>query len=226
MARAQGDDFRNGGGDNSCFYDRVLPCDYRLGLVPDYTEADKVMEAEEEKVNEELKWYVVHTYSGYEAKVRVALEEQFKMLGISERLGEVLIPMEDVKEFRGGKQKVSSRKLFPGYVLIQLDLNDKVLAAIKDAPRVTGFIGGTIPSPLSDAEVQQIRDQLAGTVEKPRPKVAFMVGDTVRVIDGPFTHFSGKIEEVNQERGKVKLMVSIFGRATPVELDFPQIEKV
>ena len=184
------------------------------------------MAEEESKVNEELKWYVVHTYSGYEAKVRVALEEQFKMLGISERLGEVLIPMEDVKEFRGGKQKVSSRKLFPGYVLIQLDLNDKVLAAIKDAPRVTGFIGGTIPSPLSDAEVQQIRDQLAGTVEKPRPKVAFMEGDTVRVIDGPFTHFSGKIEEVNQERGKVKLMVSIFGRATPVELDFPQIEKV
>ena len=177
-------------------------------------------------VNEDLKWYVVHTYSGYEAKVRLGLEEQFKMLGLSERLGEVLIPMEDVKEFRGGKQKVSSRKLFPGYVLIQLDLNDQVLAAIKDAPRVTGFIGGAMPAPLTDVEVQQIRDQLAGTAEKPRPKVAFQAGDTVRVTDGPFTHFSGKIEEVNQERGKVKLMVSIFGRATPVELDFPQIEKV
>lgn len=176
--------------------------------------------------SDHLKWYVVHTYSGYEARVRLALKEQFEMLGLSDHLGEVLVPMEDVKEFRGGKQKVTSRKLFPGYVLIQLDLNDKVLAAIKDAPRVTGFIGGTMPAPLSDSEVQQIRDQLAGTVEKPRPKVAFQTGDSVRVVDGPFTHFSGKIEEVNQERGKVKLMVSIFGRSTPVELDFPQIEKV
>lgn len=174
----------------------------------------------------ELKWYVLHTYSGYEEKVKAALKEQFEMLGFGENLGEILVPMEDVKEFRQGKQKVVSRKFFPGYVLIQLALNEQVLAAIKEAPRVSGFLGGTTPAPLKDEEVKQIQDQLAGTVEKPRPKVDFLEGDTVRVIDGPFTHFSGQIEEVNQERGKVKLMVSIFGRATPVELDFPQIEKV
>lgn len=173
-----------------------------------------------------LKWYVIHTYSGYEHKVKTSLKEQFAMHSLSDRLGDILVPMEDVKEFRGGKQRVTSRKFFPGYVLIQLDLDDRVLAAIKEAPRVTGFLGGSTPTPLSDKEVKQLMDQLAGTVEKPRPKVAFQVGDDVRVIDGPFTHFSGRVEEVNQERGKVKLMVSIFGRATPVELDFPQIEKV
>lgn len=174
----------------------------------------------------ELKWYVLHTYSGYEDKVRVALREQLGMLGLGDNLGEVLVPMEDVKEFRQGKQKVTSRKFFPGYVLIQLALNEQVLAAIKDSPRVSGFLGGTNPTPLKNDEVKQIKDQLAGTVDKPRPKVDFIAGDAVRVIDGPFTHFSGTIEEVNPERGKVKLMVSIFGRATPVELDFPQIEKV
>ena len=174
----------------------------------------------------ELKWYVIHTYSGFEHKVKLSIKEQFAMHNISENLGDILVPMEDVKEFRGGKQKVVSRKFFPGYVLIQLELNDKVLAAIKESPRVTGFLGGSTPTPLSDREVKQLMDQLAGTVEKPRPKVAFQVGDAVRVIDGPFTHFSGRVEDVNPERGKVKLMVSIFGRATPVELDFPQIEKV
>jgi len=174
----------------------------------------------------EFKWYIIHAYSGYEQKVKLSLREQFAQMGISDHLGEILVPMEDVKEFRGGKQKVVSRKFFPGYVLVQLVLTDKALTAIKDCPRVTGFLGGNKPTPLSDKEVKQIQEQLAGTVEKPRPKFSFMSGDNVRVIDGPFTHFSGKIEEVNTERGKVKLMVSIFGRATPVELDFPQIEKI
>ncbi len=173
-----------------------------------------------------FKWYVIHTYSGFEHKVKTSLKEQFAMHGISDRLGEILVPMEDVKEFRNGKQRVTSRKFFPGYVLIQLDLNEKVLMAIKESPRVTGFLGGSTPTPLSDKDVKNLMDQMAGTVEKPRPKVEFSVGDSVRVTDGPFTHFSGRIEEVNAERGKVKLMVSIFGRATPVELDFPQIEKV
>ncbi len=174
----------------------------------------------------DLKWYVIHTYSGYEDKVKAALIERFSQLKISEYLGEILVPMEDVKEFRGGKQKVTSRKFFPGYVLIQLALDEKVLSTIKDQPRVTGFLGDSNPTALSDKEVKRIREQLAGTVEKPRLKVQFQAGDNVRVIDGPFTHFSGKIEDVNTERGKVKLMVSMFGRATPVELDFPQIEKV
>lgn len=174
----------------------------------------------------EFKWYVVHAYSGYEQKVKLSLVEQFAQLGISENLGEVMVPMEDVKEFKSGKQKIVSRKFFPGYVLVQLKLDDNVITAIKDTPRVTGFLGGNKPVPLSDKEVKQIQEQLAGTIEKPRPKFAFTAGDNVRVIDGPFTHFSGKVEEVNMERGKVKLMVSIFGRATPVELDFPQIEKV
>lgn len=173
-----------------------------------------------------LKWYVIHTHSGFEQKVNLALKEQFAMLGMEDMLGEILVPMEDVKEFRGGKQKVVSRKFFPGYVLIQLDLNEKVLSTITDSQRVTGFLGGARPTPLSDKEVKHIRDQLSGTIKKPRPKVDFMEGDQVRVVDGPFTHFSGTIDEVNQERGKVKLMVSIFGRSTPVELDFPQIEKV
>ena len=173
-----------------------------------------------------FKWYVIHTYSGFEHKVKTSLKEQFAMHGISDRLGEILVPMEDVKEFRNGKQRVTSRKFFPGYVLIQLDLNEKVLMAIKESTRVTGFLGGSTPTPLSDKDVKNLMDQMAGTVEKPRPKVEFSVGDSVRVTDGPFTHFSGRIEEVNAERGKVKLMVSIFGRATPVELDFPQIEKV
>jgi len=174
----------------------------------------------------DFKWYVIHTYSGYEHKVKASLKEQFAMHSISDKLGDVLVPMEDVKEFRGGKQKVVKKKFFPGYVLLQLELGDKVLAAIKDTPRVTGFLGGSTPTPLSERDVKQLMDQMAGTVEKPRPKVAFQVGDNVRVIDGPFTHFSGRVEDVNPERGKVKLMVSIFGRATPVELDFPQIEKV
>ncbi len=174
----------------------------------------------------DFKWYVIHTYSGYEHKVKASLKEQFAMHNISDKLGDILVPMEDVKEFRSGKQKVVSRKFFPGYVLIQVELSDRVLAAIKEAPRVTGFLGGSTPTPLSDKEVKQLLDQLAGTVEKPRPKVAFAVGDSVRVVDGPFTHFSGRVEDVNPERGKAKLMVSIFGRATPVELDFPQIEKV
>jgi transcriptional antiterminator NusG len=173
-----------------------------------------------------LKWYVIHTYSGYEHKVKESLVKQFAMENISDKLGKIEVPMEDVKEFRGGKQRVVKRKFFPGYVLIQLELNDKVLAAIKESPRVTGFLGGSMPTPLPDKDVKQLMDQLAGTVEKPRPKVAFQVGDAVRVVDGPFTHFSGRVEDVNPERGKVKLMVSIFGRATPVELDFPQIEKV
>lgn len=173
-----------------------------------------------------VKWYVIHTYSGFEHKVKTSLKEQFAMHGISDRLGDILVPMEDVKEFRNGKQRVTSRKFFPGYVLIQLELNEKVLMTIKESPRVTGFLGGSTPTPLSDKDVKNLMDQMAGTVEKPRPKVEFSVGDSVRVIDGPFTHFSGRIEEVNAERGKVKLMVSIFGRATPVELDFPQIEKV
>ncbi len=174
----------------------------------------------------ELKWYVIHTHSGFEHKVKTSLSDQFSMLGIDDKLGDILVPMEDVKEFRSGKQKVVSRKFFPGYVLIQLNLDERVLEIIKDSPRVTGFLGGKQPTPLSDKDVQQIRDQLSGTAERPRPKVDFIAGDHVRVIDGPFAHFSGQIEEVNPERGKVKLMVSIFGRSTPVELDFPQIEKV
>jgi len=174
----------------------------------------------------EFKWYVLHTYSGYEQKVKVAVTEHFAQLGLSDNLGEILVPMEDVKEFKSGKQKIVSRKFFPGYVLIQLQGSEQVFSLIKDQPRVTGFLGGSLPTPLSDKEVKRIQEQLAGTVEKPRLKVEFCAGDNVRVVDGPFTHFSGKVEEVNTERGKVKLMVSIFGRATPVELDFPQIEKV
>jgi len=175
----------------------------------------------------EKKWYVLHTYSGYEKKVREHLQERLKQHGMLDSLGEILIPVEDVVEIKSGKKRKSSRMFFPGYVLIEMAMDERIWYVVKETPRITGFLGDSIlPTALTDDEVSRIKDQMAGSAEKPRPKFSYSVGESVRVTEGPFANFSGVLEEVNMDRGKVKVMVSIFGRATPVELEFSQIEKV
>ena len=173
-------------------------------------------------------WYVIHIYSGYEKKVKSSLEEQFEHAGIREKLGEIVIPTEEVIEIKQGKKRVTSRKFFPGYIMIHTEMDQDVWYLIKDTPKVTGFPGGTsgLPAPLSEDEVKGVLEQIRGEAAKPKPKVSFERGENVRVIDGPFINFSGTVDEINPDKGKLKVMVSIFGRATPVELEFPQVEKV
>jgi transcriptional antiterminator NusG len=174
-----------------------------------------------------MNWYVIHTYSGYEQKVKLSLLEQFDRSESKERLGEIVIPTEEVVEVRKGKKKISSRKFFPGYVLINVDMTEDIWYMIKDTPKVTGFLGGgATPVPLSEEEVKLIMEQMRGESTRLKPKVLFEKGEDVRVIEGPFVNFNGTVEDVNHDKGKVKVMVSIFGRATPVELEFPQIERV
>ena len=172
-------------------------------------------------------WYVIHTYSGFERKVKLSIEEQFGHSSYGDRFDEVVIPTEEVVEVRKGKKKVSSRKFFPGYILISVDMNQDIWYMIKNTPKVTGFLGSSAdPVPLSGEEVKVIMDQIKGESARPKPKFSFEKGESVRVIDGPFLNFNGVVEDVNQDKGKVRVMVSIFGRATPVELEFPQIERV
>ena len=172
-------------------------------------------------------WYVIHTYSGHENKVKVSLEERLNAAGLHDRVGQILVPTEDVVEIKGGKRRVSSRKFFPGYLLIEMEMGDDIWYVIKDTPKVTGFLGGDkTPTPLLDEEVAQIQEHMRGETAEPKPKMHLDLGENVRVIDGPFTNFTGVIREVNPERGKLKVMVSIFGRATPVELEFLQVERV
>ena len=172
-------------------------------------------------------WYVIHTYSGFEQKVKISLEEQFERSSSREALGEIIIPVEDVVEVRKGKKKVSSRKFFPGYILISVDMSRDIWYMIKNTAKVTGFLGsGGKPVPLSEDEVKTIKGQISGETSQPKPKFSFEKGESVRVVEGPFINFNGTVDEVNQSKGKVRVMVSIFGRATPVELEFPQIEAV
>jgi transcriptional antiterminator NusG len=172
-------------------------------------------------------WFVIHTYSGFERKVKLSIEEQFGHSSLGARFGEVIIPAEEVVEVRKGKKKLSSRKFFPGYILISVEMNQDIWYMIKNTPKVTGFLGGgSEPVPLSEEEVKTIMDQIKGESARPKPKFSFEKGESIRVIDGPFLNFNGVVEEVNHDKGKVKVMVSIFGRATPVELEFPQIERV
>ena len=174
-----------------------------------------------------MHWYVLHTYSGYEKKVREHLRERLKQHGMIDSLGDILIPVEDVVEIKSGKKRISSRMFFPGYVLIEMAMDEQIWYVVKETPKITGFLGDSnMPTALTDEEVTRIKDQMVGGAEKPRPKFSYNVGESVRVTDGPFANFSGVLEEVNMDRGKVKVMVSIFGRATPVELEFSQIEKV
>jgi len=185
--------------------------------------------AVEEVVAEEdsaKKWYVIHTYSGFENKVKLSLEERFAHEGLTDKLGDIVIPVEEVVEIRGGKKKISSRKFYPGYVLINVDMDQDIWYLIKNTSKVTGFPGGASPAPLTATEVKDVMDQIKGEAKSPKPKFIFEKGENVRVIEGPFMNFNGVVEEVNPDKGKVKVMVSIFGRATPVELEFPQIERV
>tara|TARA_Y100000590_G_scaffold210524_1_gene238492 strand:+ start:481 stop:1011 length:531 start_codon:yes stop_codon:yes gene_type:complete len=172
-------------------------------------------------------WFVIHTYSGFERKVKLSIEEQFGHSQYGDCFGEVVIPTEEVVEVRKGKKKVSSRKFFPGYILINVEMNQDIWYMIKNIPKVTGFLGGgSEPVPLSEGEVKTIMDQIRGESARPKPKFSFEKGENIRVIDGPFLNFNGVVEDVNHDKGKVRVMVSIFGRATPVELEFPQIERV
>lgn len=171
------------------------------------------------------KWYGVHTYSGFENKVRLSLLERIKNMGLEDQFGEVLIPSETVVELKKGEKKTSSRKFFPGYILVNMELNDDSWHVVKETSKVTGFVGGNNPFPIPDEEVQKITRRMEEGAEKPRPKVLFEVGETVRVIDGPFLNFAGVVEDVKPDKGKLRVMVSIFGRATPVELEFMQVEK-
>ncbi|MDP2689405.1 MAG: transcription termination/antitermination protein NusG [Deltaproteobacteria bacterium] len=172
------------------------------------------------------KWYVVHTYSGYENKVKAALEEKIKTTGKEELFGEILVPSEKVVDMVKGVKRTTSRKFFPGYILINMDLNDETWHIVKSVPKVTGFVGGQeAPPAISDDEVKKITRQMEEGAVRPKPKVLFDRGENVRVIDGPFTNFAGIVEEVKPDKGKLRVLVSIFGRATPVELDFVQVEK-
>jgi transcriptional antiterminator NusG len=171
------------------------------------------------------KWYGIHTYSGFENKVRLSLLERIKNQGLEEQFGEVLIPSETVVELKKGEKRTSSRKFFPGYILVNMDLNDETWHVVKETSKVTGFVGGNNPAAIPDEEVMKITRRIEEGAEKPRPKVLFEVGETVRVIDGPFLNFSGVVEDVKPDKGKLRVMVSIFGRATPVELEFMQVEK-
>ncbi len=174
-----------------------------------------------------LKWYVVHVYSGFENKVKATLEEKINAFPQSEKFGGIVVPTEQVVELVKGKKKESSRKFYPGYILIRMDLDDHTWHLVNDTAKVTGFLGGmNKPTPISDEEAQRIISRMEEGKEKPQPKFFFETGDEIRVVDGPFSNFNGTVEEVNPEKGKIKVLVSIFGRATPVELDFVQVTKL
>ena len=173
------------------------------------------------------RWYVVHAYSGFEKHVKRSLVERVKLAEMEEQFGEILVPTEEVVEMRGGQKRKSERKFFPGYVLVQMEMNDATWHLVKDCPKVMGFIGGTAdkPAPISDREAAAILQRVEDGVEKPKPKTLFEPGEVVRVVDGPFADFNGVVEEVNYEKSRLQVAVLIFGRSTPVELEFGQVEK-
>ena len=174
-----------------------------------------------------MKWYVVHAYSNFENKVKASLEERIKLQGLEGKFGKVMVPTEEVVEMREGQRRRSERKFFPGYVLVQMELDDETWLLVKEVPRVLGFIGGSSdrPAPITDKEANSILHRVEEGVDKPRPKTLFEPGEVVRVIDGPFNDFNGVVEKVNYDKSKLNVAVQILGRATPVELDFSQVEK-
>ena len=173
------------------------------------------------------RWYVVHAYSGYEKKVAASLRDRVALYGMEESFGEILVPTEEVVEMRNGQKRKSERKFFPGYVLVQMEMTEATWHLIKDTPRVMGFIGGTAdkPAPITEKEADAILRRVADSGDKPKPKTLFEPGETVRVVDGPFADFNGVVEEVNYDKNKLRVAVLIFGRSTPVELEFSQVEK-
>lgn len=174
-----------------------------------------------------LKWYIVHVYSGFENKVKASLQERINGIAHPEKFGEVVVPTEEVVELVKGKRKTSSRKFYPGYILIRMEMDDETWHVVNDTAKVTGFLGGRDkPTPLTDDEAQRILQRMEAGKHKPQPKYLFESGDEIRVIDGPFANFNGTVEEVNPEKGKIKVLVSIFGRPTPVELEFVQVTKL
>ncbi len=173
------------------------------------------------------RWYVVHAYSGFEKSVQRALVDRIQRAGMEDMFGRILVPVEEVVEMKGGQKSISERKVFPGYVLVEMEMNDDTWHLVKNTSKVTGFVGGTAtkPTPISEKEVDKIMQQMQEGVEKPRPKTLFEIGEVVRVKEGPFTDFHGSVEDVNYEKSKLRVSVTIFGRATPVELEFGQVEK-
>ena len=173
------------------------------------------------------RWYIVHAYSNFEKKVADAIRERAASAGLEDSFEEIVVPMEEVTEIRRGRKVSTERKFFPGYVLVKMDMNDRAFLLIKNTPKVTGFLGAdNKPQPISEAEAQRILNQVKEGVERPKPSITFEIGEQVRVADGPFASFNGHVEEVDEERSRLKVAVSIFGRATPVELEYGQVEKV
>ncbi|MRD73345.1 transcription termination/antitermination protein NusG [Rhodocyclus tenuis] len=174
-----------------------------------------------------MRWYVVHAYSGFEKSVQRALVDRIARQGMQDKFGQILVPVEEVVELKGGQKSISERKFFPGYVLVEMEMDDESWHLVKSTPKVTGFVGGAAnrPTPISEKEVEKIKQQMQEGVEKPRPKVLFEPGEVVRVKEGPFTDFHGSVEDVNYEKNRLRVSVTIFGRATPVELEFSQVEK-
>lgn len=174
-----------------------------------------------------MHWYVVHAYSGYEKQVARSLKDHIRNAGMENMFGEIMVPTEEIVEMRGGQKRTTQRKFFPGYVLVKMEMNDDTWHLVNSVPKVTGFIGGSgnKPAPITDKEAQAILTQVQEGVDKPKPKFSFAAGEQVRVIDGPFADFNGTVEDVNFEKNKLRVSVSIFGRMTPVELDFSQVEK-
>jgi len=175
-------------------------------------------------------WYVIHTYSGYENKVKAVMEERIKSLGKEDLFGDILVPTENVVELVKGERKTSTRKFFPGYILVNMELNEETFRIVRETPKVTSFIGGGKwpehkPTPIPDEEVNEIRQQISEGTLRPKPKVTFEKGDSIRIIDGPFVNFNGIVEEVKPDKGRLKVLVSIFGRETPLELEFLQVKK-
>jgi transcriptional antiterminator NusG len=172
------------------------------------------------------KWYIVHTYSGFEERVKETLKQRADALGMGDKFGEIRIPTETIVELRGGKKRETQRKFFPGYILVEMEMSDESWHVVKNTPKVTGFVGtGRNPTPLTQSEVDQIVEQVVTAKEKPKPKYVFEKGEMVKIVDGPFNNFTGVVDDINIDRGTLKVMVTIFGRQTPVELEFLQVQK-
>lgn len=186
------------------------------------------METEnKEEIQTPMSWYIVHTYSGHENKAKLALEERIRNFKKEKFFGEIIVPEENIVELVKGQKRTTKRRFFPGYILVQMILTDETWHVVKETPKITGFVGDKIkPVPIAESEVQKMTNRIAEGQIKPKHKVSFTEGESVRVIDGPFANFSGIVEDVNPDKGKVKVLVSIFGRSTPVELDFIQVEKI